>query len=451
MTRAWHRPLLPIYLVACLLLGGSTQGVWTNLLLQVGALGLLAVALASRSDNRAPRRARHLVMLAVAALGLVAIQLIPLPPPLWTALPGRGFVVEDLRLLGVPLPWLPLSLTPLETLIAGTFLLPPLAIVVWIVRGGALSLRATVGGLLLVGLAGAVLGLRQVGSGNLDLFFYRFSSWGKAPGFFANSAHMAALMLASVPFLAALVIDLGDRARDRGRGAGIAIGAIALFVILMAMVAINSSGAVLLLSAPVLFLTVALWGGRGVAWLRKLAVPLLVVALAGAVALTFMSGRTQTANDTSIATRSVIWSHGGEALSAFAPVGSGIGSFDQIYRRFESAATVDATYINHAHNDYLELAIETGIAGIVLIALFLLWWAHAAWSAWRGPHENVYARAATIASGAMLIHEMVEYPLRSPAIGALFALCIGLMAMLAVLPGKQRKGDLWATRHLSID
>ncbi len=451
MTRAWQKPLLPLFVGACLLLGGSTDGVWTNLALQLAAVLLIAVSLATPAAERAPRRARHLLALAIAALALIAIQLVPLPPSLWSTLPGREFVVADLTLLGAPLPWLPLSLSPAETLTSAMFLLPPLAIVLWIVRGGILSLRATIGVLLLVGLAGAILGLRQIASGNLDLFFYRYSSWGKAPGFFANSTHMAALMLASVPFLAALVIDLGDRRSDRGRGAGLAIGGIALFAILMALVVINSSGAVLMLSAPVLFLTVTLWGGRGVAWLRKLAVPLLIAAVAGALALTFLSGRTQTANDTSIGTRSLIWSHSAEAVADFFPAGSGVGSFKTVYPRFEDPAAVDLTYVNHAHNDYLELALETGLPGMILIALFLWWWARSAWSAWRGAHENVYARAATIVSGALLIHELVEYPLRSPAIAALFALSIGLMAMHAVLPGKRREGDLWATRHLAID
>ena len=38
MTRSWQAVLLPLYLAACLMLGGSTDGVWTNLALQDGAL-----------------------------------------------------------------------------------------------------------------------------------------------------------------------------------------------------------------------------------------------------------------------------------------------------------------------------------------------------------------------------------------------------------------------------
>ena len=451
MTGRWHRPLLPAYLGLCLLLGGSTEGVWTNLALQLGAIPLIALSLATVGGDQTPRRARHLLAIAFGAIAIVVLQLVPLPPSVWASLPGRGFVAHGFTLLGEPLPWLPLSLTPVQTIVSGCFLLPPLAVILWIIRGGALSLRATVAVLLVVGVAGAALGLRQIATGDLNLYFYAFSNWGKAPGFFANSAHMAILMLASVPFLAALAIDLNDGGRKGGKGTALAFGGTAILLVLLALIAVNSSGAVLALTAPVLFLSVALWGGRGVAWLRRLAFPIGLVAITGAVALTYLSGRSQASNQTSFDTRSVIWTHSREALDKFGLAGSGVGSFAEIYRRFEPPATIDLTYVNHAHNDFLELALETGLPGIVLIALFLLWWGRAAWTAWRGPYENAYARAATIASGAILIHEMVEFPLRSPAIAALFAMCVGLMAMVSTLSGKRLDGDLWTSRHLVVD
>ena len=450
MTARLQVVLLPAYLGACLLLGGSTTGVWTNLALQLGAVLMLAIAVTSPGPDRTPRRARHLLALLAGCFALIVVQLLPLPPALWSQLPGRGFVADGLALLGEPLPWLPWSLSPAETLVSAGFLLPPAAIVVGIVRGRAVPLRTIAAVLLAVGLAGALLGFRQISTGDLQLYFYPFASWGKAPGFFANSAHMAMMMLASIPFLAALTIDSLERA-ERGKNVAALATAAVLLAVLLAVIALNTSAAVLLLTAPVLFLTVALWGGRGVAWMRRLAVPLGIAALAGAVLLTWLSGRSQAANDTSLATRSVIWHHSREAIDQFGLAGSGIGSFPEIYRRFEPAATIDLTYVNHAHNDYLELALETGLPGILLVALFLLWWGRAAWSVWRGPHENVYARAATIASGAILCHELVEYPLRSPAIAALFALCIGLMAMVSAFPAKRREGELWPSRHWAID
>ena len=53
------------------------------------------------------------------------------------------------------------------------------------------------------------------------------------------------------------------------------------------------------------------------------------------------------------------------AAIEYAPVGSGFGSFREVYPRFEQSSQVTPTIVNHAHNDYLELALETGIGGIV--------------------------------------------------------------------------------------
>lgn len=449
MMRILNQAPLPLYLAACLVLGGSTNGLWTNLALQLGAVALLATSLFSRSDERAPRQVRQVIWLMLAAVVLVFAQQIPLPPSVWSPLPGREFVTFGFVLIGQVPGWMPLSLEPAATLDSACFLLPPLAVLTWVVRGRSLPIRATVAVLLLGGFAGALIGFRQFTSHDVALLFYPHSNTGNAPGFFANSSHMALMMLAILPFLAAFVIDISEG--DRSRAVTIGIVALTLAFLILTLVAFNKSATVLLLTAPVLFMTVALWGGRGVAWLRKLAVPLFLAAIASGALIIYLSGRSQAANETSYSTRSVIWSHTLEAIAQFKFVGSGFGTFAHVYRRFEPLETLDVTtYVNHAHNDYLELALEGGIPAVILIVLFLLWWSRSAWLAWRGTHENVYVRAATIASGGMLLHEIVEYPLRSPAIAAFFALCIGLMAVVSTLPAKRLKDDLWASRHLVI-
>ena len=48
--------------------------------------------------------------------------LVPLPPELWTALPGRDHVREGYALLGQPLPWMPISLAPFDTVASALWL-----------------------------------------------------------------------------------------------------------------------------------------------------------------------------------------------------------------------------------------------------------------------------------------------------------------------------------------
>jgi O-antigen ligase len=105
--------------------------------------------------------------------------------------------------------------------------------------------------------------------------------------------------------------------------------------------------------------------------------------------------------------------------------------------------------VPHAHSDYLELALETGVPGLVVLLLFLIWWGRAAWSAWTRPGADDYARAAAIASAAILVHSLVDFPLRTAAIGAVFAMCLALLADRRPPPATG-KADLRPTRHVVL-
>ena len=104
--------------------------------------------------------------------------------------------------------------------------------------------------------------------------------------------------------------------------------------------------------------------------------------------------------------------------------------------------------MNHAHNDYLELILELGLPGAVLIAAFLAWWAVAAWRAWRYPDAGPFARAASIATAALLAHSLVEFPLRTAALSACFAM--GLALLVERRPRATERADLRPARHLEL-
>jgi hypothetical protein len=77
--RSKLRPLVaPAYLLLCIILGGSVQGVWANFALQLIGLAIL-VWVAVRPENLAPHDRLPLLLILLALL-VVALQLIPLPP-----------------------------------------------------------------------------------------------------------------------------------------------------------------------------------------------------------------------------------------------------------------------------------------------------------------------------------------------------------------------------------
>lgn len=423
----------PLFLLACLLMGGSRQGYWTNLVLQLAAIALIAWALiAGRSpEGRAPARLRAIGLLALL---LILLQLVPLPPSIWSSLPGREPVVQGFALLGEPLPWMPISLAPEQTLSGLLATLPAAAMLVLVLRRpkdrpGRLAAVTIVAMCLSV-----LVGILQVTQGD-RWYPYPVSSLGAATGLFANSNHLASLLLASIPLMAALVAT-----RLRGKGlsglpagnrflewAALGLGA----AVLLAGAILNGSFAILLLGGPMIAASALIFLPAARVRLARLAL-LLALATAAGLALLVAMGSDRFAGyagQASIAERQQIWQSSAHLAVDYAPAGSGFGTFPLVYRLGEDPDLVKQVYVNHAHNDLLELAVELGLAGMAVLALFLLWWTWRFIAIWRSGTAPPIVRAATLVTLGLMLHSLVDFPLRPTALSALFAACVGLMAM----------------------
>src|SRR5512134_752486 len=67
--------------------------------------------------------------------------------------------------------------------------------------------------------------------------------------------------------------------------------------------------------------------------------------------------------------RLVVWSTTLTAAKDFWLTGSGLGTFLNIFPLY-SPPSVQGIY-DHAHNDYLEFLLETGLGGVLLFACFI--------------------------------------------------------------------------------
>lgn len=123
-----------------------------------------------------------------------------------------------------------------------------------------------------------------------------------------------------------------------------------------------------------------------------------------------------------------LWSRTITAIMATMPIGTGLGTFTAVYPQFEDAMTVTYIYANHAHNDYLETLMTGGFPAFLLMIAFAVWWIRTSISIWRSPMRDAFAEAATVMTAIIMIHELVDYPLRTAAIAAIFGLCCGVMA-----------------------
>ena len=443
--------LVPAYLLACLLLGGaSAAGIIANLLLQLAALPLIGWSLWSLAQSGVPRATRSpLILLALLVL-VAAVQLIPLPPGVWTALPGRGPIVQGYRMLGVALPWLPLTLAPQGALASLLWLLPAIAVLLATLVLGAFRGRWIAGVIVAVTAVSVGVGALQVIGGG-SAYFYTITNYGVGVGFFANGNHNATQLVVCIPFLAALQAALLRGRRSSRNASAVRLLVAGAYAVILVGLLINGSLAGIGLGVPVALVTWLVFG-RQRPVVKRLAAALTVVATI-AVLVTIAVGPfgnnlfgAQVANaDTS---RQTSFTRTLDAAGDYLPFGSGIGTFQSIYRTKEPLSSITPTYMNHAHSDWIELLLETGLVGLAVAALFLAWWGVRMRAIWGLEEREPFAQAATIASAAILLHSLVDYPLRTAAISAVFAACVALMA--GVRPFTPVRASKQTAKHLEL-
>jgi O-antigen ligase len=120
------------------------------------------------------------------------------------------------------------------------------------------------------------------------------------------------------------------------------------------------------------------------------------------------------------------------------PVGAGMGNFDEVFQVDESLEYVSPRRAGRAHMDYLELAIEAGVAGALLAAGWLGWALMGGWRSLR--RRGAWpARAATLGVFSIAAQSLLAFPLRSQAMLCVAALAIVLVARSPVAAARQAK------------
>jgi len=443
----------PAYLFACLVLGGSAQGIWPIMLLQLGGVAMIAWAAWDKGEGPVARPAKQLLALAMLSIVVVLLQLVPLPSGLWSHLGPRARIAQDFAALGMQVPAEPLSLTPASGLSALLGIIPPLALFCAMVRLKAYRPRWMAIALVAGTVAGIGLGALQAASSNAERspwYLYPETNLGRAVGFFANANHMGILLVATIPFLAAIVASAKSRSMQR-YSAVVAVTA-GLGIVVLVGLALNGSLAGYGLAVPALAASALIIlppASRLRLWVVVLAALLVVGVVTALETSAIGASKIGEHSATSVQSRSDILATTSRAIGDFMPFGSGLGSFQSVYPLYERPDQVTVTFVVHAHNDYAELILELGLAGVILILLFLAWWGIAVWRVWRTAEASPFARAAAIASAAVLVHSLVDFPMRTEAIAALFGMCLALLADSRAAPPKEEKA-LRRGRHREI-
>ena len=438
-TRSTVRLIAASFLMAtAMLLGGSaTVGARTDLVVELVAVPVLfatflpSLRLAPGWTLRLP-----LIWMALVFLGVIA-QLVPLPPAIWTNLPMRDLVLQTLEIANVPIGWMPLSLAPhLSAYFILTLIVP---FTMFIATIGLTASERTV--VVVVAFFG---GLISVSIGQIQLLqplstaftLYDETGRGFATGLFSNRNHFAADVYMLLPLTIGVALQPQPSALRRTIFSTAALITL-LFMLLGLSISYSRAGVAfgVVGLTGTLLMAVFGWskegGGRPrILILALIAIPIVIGLQIGAFGLLKERGLVDTG-------RSVILSHTLSWLGAVWTTGTGFGTFPRVYMIGEPTDTVQWFYINHVHNDWLELALEGGIPAILLAAAFvgwLLWRIYMAWRPSSGTPDPL-ARAATFSLVCIMLHSALDYPLRTLALSSLTAL---LCALLCPAPPESR-------------
>jgi O-antigen ligase len=109
--------------------------------------------------------------------------------------------------------------------------------------------------------------------------------------------------------------------------------------------------------------------------------------------------------------------------------GWGLGTFATVYPGYRSFYTNQ--FVNEAHNDYVQLLVETGLLGFALMLLFLArLYQHGVPTSrrWEFQWDAAVSLAALLGCTGILLHSLVDFNLQIPANAALFYSLCGLAA-----------------------
>ena len=438
--------------------GGASRGDVQSLIV-LRPLAILALGFALAGVTRDQLRSARVPLVLLFLLFLwCGLQLLPLPPSVWTDLPGREMFAHVYDTLGVPAGWRPVSLYPTLTMNSFLSLMVPLAALLLALRLPAEQRPLVLKALILIGAASAVLGLFQIlGAPGNRLYLYRVTNITSPVGLFSNRNHQAVFLACLFPLMSAYL--LLPRRKDVNHMVRLsACGGFAVFLVPLLIATGSRAGA----AAMVLSLVLTAWllppiaarrvalGGRTVD-IRLLAVIALVLLVG---ALWFFSARTEaltrlSEESVSDNLRFATIDTSRMMIERFFPVGSGFGTFANVYQIFEPPRLVSENYLNHAHDDILEIILEGGVFAAAILLATIVALAVGVVRVARRPlvanATDLYARVGAIVLVLFLFASVFDYPVRVPLVATLCA----VMAVWLFQGAKPSAGGLRSSVRLA--
>jgi hypothetical protein len=289
-----------------------------------------------------------------------------------------------------------------------------------------------------------VLGVFQIVGGPMSLAYtYNDKSPGLLVGVFTNRNHEAALLACVMPMTVVWLQspyspDLGTKIKRRMR----LVGSVALVLLSTSALLLTGSraGLAVALLGALLALGIARVSFGSI--LRSVPRPFLfvlgtvpVIAVVGlfalqgrALSVTRMFDANAVGNDLRFVMLPTVL----HLVHLVFPVGTGFGVFEPAFRMIEPDAVLHTNYYNHAHSDYLEIAITGGLPAIVILMVAIAWMMKIGISAMRRQAlRSPDGRLAALGFGIAVIlaaASVTDYPVRTPIMTMILAVACCWMA-----------------------
>ena len=314
--------------------------------------------------------------------------------------------------------------------------------------------------LILLGLVEAGYGIVQYLTGWHKIFTYtKKYDLEEATGTFINRNHFAGHLELVFPFVLAAAFYAFERWAGRHRALrGTAEGDVRssaaqqavfylflLALIVVAMVFSRSRMGILVTLVTLVFMSVlAQVKVRRKGWLLGILGFLGVVGSYGLwIGLGPVLARFERITDPHYLTiegRYAIWSDTVRLIRDFPVFGSGLGTFEVVYRQYQTTLVENA--VDHAHNDYLEFTANTGLIGVALMFIPIFYLLVRMIFAFLEDSRG-YRRSITLGciggTLALLLHSLTDFNLQISANALTFAVILGIGYRAAILDPRQKE------------
>lgn len=325
-------------------------------------------------------------VLLLSPLWLGLLYLVPIPTEHWRSLAGRNFYYSALQSMQMPMSdTFSLSLMPDATWASALAGVPVVAVFLAAMVLPLKNLKPLLMLLLMVATVQVIFSVLQLALGQDSYFYFDIKHATAIIGSFANRNHLANFLVMCLPICAFILYDHSKSSRSRNSRSSqeshTQIRQVFLvfvsFSFLLILLSTQSRGGLisgfiaLSLSTCIYLLTLR----NKVSRMRRFMYFAIAIAFVGfAMLATGIEGIQSRLGErllTDAEARNMISQAALLAASNFWPWGSGLGSFEAVFPRFQPALNLgQGSYIEYAHNDYAQIIMELGVFGIILMAIF---------------------------------------------------------------------------------